>query len=411
MTIRWTAAAAGCALLAGAALLAGCGTARPGQAGNSPSAAVTTTQAAAPASPAASSGGQCQAALAKRSQPAGAQHTLTGVEFVSPQQGWVVGGDRILATSDGGAHWQIQDRGNLDLTSVDFINAADGWAVGPTTLLATTDGGAHWTALPEPCPLLDSVHFVSPATGFAVAGGTVTPYQQVPPTGGVLLSTGDGGRTWHQLAAPADVQGACFSSRGKGWLGAHGGLYHTDTGGAHWIPATSGPTGGAGQPYLMTLQCAGPGSVWAQDLGTGAAMSHAPVIGYHGGPGSTAPVFAEQYFPHQGVTVTANAPGTYPGPMSAISPGTAVVIGSCPPCGNGTAPWDLLTASGAVITPQGNIGGLNEAAAASFLTPQLGWVVGDSTNFSHPANPIQRQRIVMTTDGGRSWHTQYTFRS
>jgi hypothetical protein len=111
------------------------------------------------------------------------------------------------------------------------------------------------------------------------------------------------------------------------------------------------------------------------------------------------------------VTVTANAPGTYPGPMSAISPDTAVVIGSCPPCGNGTAPWDLLTASGAVITPQGNIGGLNEAAAASFLTPQLGWVVGDSTNFSHPANPIQRQRIVMTSDGGQSWHTQYTFRS
>jgi hypothetical protein len=97
--------------------------------------------------------------------------------------------------------------------------------------------------------------------------------------------------------------------------------------------------------------------------------------------------------------------------MSAISPDTAVVIGSCPPCGDGTAPWDLLTASGAVITPRGNIGGLNEAAAAAFLTPQLGWVVGNSTNFSHPANPVQCQRIVMTSDGGRSWQTQYTFRS
>ncbi len=95
--------------------------------------------------------------------------------------------------------------------------------------------------------------------------------------------------------------------------------------------------------------------------------------------------------------------------MSAISPATAVVIGSWPPCGDGTAPWALLTAAGAVITPRGNIGGLNEAAAAAFLTPRLGWVVGDSTSFRHPANSIQRQRIVMTSDGGQSWHTEYTF--
>jgi len=401
MTIRWRAAAAGCVLLVGTVALAGCGTTRAGQ-GSLPA------PASVPASRAAS-GGQCQAALARRGQSAGAQSALTAVEFVSPQQGWVVGGDRILATSDGGAHWRVQDRGHLDLTSVDFINGSDGWAAGPTMLLATTDGGAHWAALPEPCPLLDSVHFVSPQTGFAVAGGIVTWYQPVPPAGGVLLTTGDGGRTWHRLAAPADVQGACFSSPGLGWLGAHGSLYHTDTGGAHWIPATPGPAGGDGQPYLMTLQCAGPDSVWAQDLDSGAAMEHEPVIGYRGGPGGTAPIFAEQYFPHPGVTVSASSPGPEPGPMSAISPDTAVVIGSCPPCGDGTAPWDLLTASGAIITPQGNIGGLNEAAAVSFLTPRLGWVVGDSTDFRHPANPVQRQRIVMTSDGGRSWHTQYTF--
>ncbi len=107
------------------------------------------------------------------------------MEFVSPEHGWAVGGDRILATSDGGAHWRVQDRGRLDLTSVGFVNTRDGWAVGPAMLLATTDGGAHWASLPEPCPLLDSVHFVSPLTGFAVAGGTVTPYQPVPPVGAV----------------------------------------------------------------------------------------------------------------------------------------------------------------------------------------------------------------------------------
>ncbi len=249
MTTSWMAAAAGCALLAGTVAVAGCGTARAGQAGLSPWAAGTVTSAPALAGQDAGHGGQCQSALASRGQAAGAQHALTGVEFISPEQGWVVGGDRILATSDGGAHWRIQDRGRLDLASVDFVNARDGWAVSPVMLLATTDGGARWTPLPEPCPLLDSVHFVSPLTGFAVAGGSVTPYQPVPPTGGVLLTTGDGGRTWHRLPAPADVQGVCFSSPGLGWMGAHGGLYHTDTGGAHWIPATPGPAGG-GWPAL-----------------------------------------------------------------------------------------------------------------------------------------------------------------
>src|ERR1700739_213584 len=39
---------------------------------------------------------------------------LTGIEFVSPSQGWTVGQHTILATTDGGAHWQVQLSGNLD---------------------------------------------------------------------------------------------------------------------------------------------------------------------------------------------------------------------------------------------------------------------------------------------------------
>jgi hypothetical protein len=339
---------------------------------------------------------------------AGTTAGLTGVQFVSPRQGWVVGGDRILATGDGGGHWRVQDRGKLGLTSLDFINASDGWAVGLRTVLATTDGGAHWRALPEPCPLVDAVHFVSPSLGFAVAGGTATAYQPVPPTGGVLLTTDDGGRNWQGQYAPADVQSACFTDRAHGWLGAHGRLYRTVNGGSAWTLATAGVTGQTGQPYTMTVQCAGPDAVWGLALGTGAAMNHAPFIAYHAGPSGARAVFAEQYFPHPGVTVTANAPGTYPGPLSAISPDTAVAVGSCPPCGYGIAPWDLLTSSGAVV-PRGNIGGLTAATAASFLTPHLGWVVGNFDDYRNPAHQIQRQRIVMTSDGGAAWHTEYSY--
>ncbi|MFI5081869.1 MAG: WD40/YVTN/BNR-like repeat-containing protein [Streptosporangiales bacterium] len=407
MRVLWLAAAASCAALAA------CATATPGQTGATVTATaspVTSGRASgAPGPETACRSGQGRGAPAG-SLPAG----LTGVQFVSLRQGWAVGGDRILATSDGGAHWQVQDRGRLGLTSLDFINGSDGWAVGRGRVLVTTDGGAHWHALPEPCPLIDAVHFVSPSVGFAVAGGTVpggpvVGGPPVPPRNGVLLATGDGGRAWHRVHAPADVQSACFTGPVRGWAGAHGRLYRTVDGGTTWALATAGVGGAGGQPYLMTVQCAGPDAAWALDLGTGAALSHAPVVGYHAGPEGAKAIFAEQYFPHPGVSVTAGAPGTYPGPLSAIGPGTAVVIGWCPPCGYGTAPWDLLTRSGAVITSRGNVGGLTEAAGASFLTPRLGWVVG-ADYLPGRSRPVQRQRIVKTTDGGHSWQNEYSYR-
>jgi Photosynthesis system II assembly factor YCF48 len=410
MRMPWITALAGCVLLAG------CAASTPGQAGApATTPAMTTrpemTDTFVPGSTLASAAAaHCRAARDQARAP-GSQPMLTGVQFVSPQLGWAVGGDRILATTDGGARWQVQVRGRLGLTSLDFINGGDGWAVGPGRVLATTDGGAHWNTMPEPCPLIDAVHFVSPSVGYAVAGGTATAGQPVPATGGVLLYTFDGGKAWLRLPAPADVQSACFTDPVRGWLGARGRLYRTVDGGKTWALATGGVTGSGGQPYLMTVQCAG-ASVWALDLGTGAAMSHAPVVGFHAGPAGATALFADQYFPHPGVSVTAQAPGSYPGPLSAVSAGTAVAVGWCPPCGGlGTAPWDLLTRSGAVITPRGNVGGLIQAAGASFLTPQLGWAVGTAGYLRHGSQLVPRQRIVMTSNGGASWHTEYSYRS
>ena len=73
----------------------------------------------------------------------------------------------------------------------------------------------------------------------------------------------------------------------------------------------------------------------------------------------------------------------------------------------GTAPWDLVTGSGTVLTPKGNVPGLNQPVAASFLSPQLGWVVGIAISLSGAGQVRQQQRIVFTDDGGRTWHVQY----
>jgi photosystem II stability/assembly factor-like uncharacterized protein len=63
------------------------------------------------------------------------------------RRGWAVGGESILTTEDGGAHWTPQTRRTfLGLNGV--AATADGrraWAVGSSGLiLATEDAGTHW---------------------------------------------------------------------------------------------------------------------------------------------------------------------------------------------------------------------------------------------------------------------------
>ena len=331
------------------------------------------------------------------------------MQFVSADQGWVVGQDVILATADGGAHWQVQASGGLNLTAVDFVNEQDGWAAGNTSLLATTDGGAHWTALPEPCPVIRSVHFISPSTGFAVAGGRNDGGYNpaMPNLGGVVLTTSDAGHSWHPLAAPADAQSVCFSDPAHGWLGAGGRLYHTLDGGHRWsgpLTPSSGDTE-AGYPAETKVQCAGAGSAWALSIGPGAAMSQEPHIGYHADAAGATAIFAEQYFP--GPNPPGRAPGSYAGPFSALSSSSAVFIDYCPACGPGTAPWDVATGSGATLAVKGNIGKINIPQAASFASAQAGWVAGTANEYNDAGKARSQQRIVATTDGGRTWQVVY----
>jgi photosystem II stability/assembly factor-like uncharacterized protein len=396
MRTRWL------ALACGALLLTGCGSV------SSLGAAVS---AAARQVPRVTAGRGCPAAPVDFAFSADA---LTGIQFVSPTRGWAVGVGAILATTDGGQRWTVQRSGQLNLTSVDFISGQVGWAVGNSTLLATSDGGVHWAALPEPCPVIRSVHFISPETGFAVAGGSnvLDPGAVTPEIAGVVLATSDGGRSWRRLPTPADAQTVCFSDPQDGWLGAGGRLYRTTEGGRSWTRVTAGTQASVGgYPAVMIVQCAGAGSAWALDVGAGATMSKQPNVGYHAGPAGAVPVFAEQYFPHPGVRVAADSPGSYPGPFSAISPSAAVYIGWCPACAGTatapTAPWDLVTGSGALLTPEGTVPGLDQPVAASFLSPQIGWVVGIVISDNGPGRVRQQQRIVCTDDGGRTWHVQY----
>lgn len=330
---------------------------------------------------------------------------------MSPSRGWAVGRGAILATTDGGAHWAAQLAGRLDLTTVDFVNASDGWAVGTGSLLATTDGGAHWAQLAEPCPLIRSVHFTSAADGYAVAGGNGTVVggfgTEIPDLGGVVLVTRDGGHTWARTAAPANAQTVCYSGAQDGWLGANGQLYRTGDGGRSWTAMTSPPsTNQAGYVAEMSVQCAGPAAAWAVRSGPGAGMSQQPHVAYHADASGVTAIYAEQYYRLHGDPAT-SSPGAYSGPFSALSASSAVFIDSCAPCGAGTAPWAVATNSGAALAERGNVGGLTFADAAAFLSPQSGWVAGTYSEFPAKGKSRYQQRIVATSDGGKTWHTEW----
>ena len=90
--------------------------------------------------------------------------TLTAVDFVDPQNGWVAGfptssalkGGFVFHTSDGGKNWERQEPGGFfdSLWDIKFEDQKKGYAVGFDYIAAwgppvwrTLDGGASWTKI------------------------------------------------------------------------------------------------------------------------------------------------------------------------------------------------------------------------------------------------------------------------
>ena len=165
---------------------------------------------------------------------------LLGVTATDVRHAWAVGyaGNRlrglILATADGGRTWTRQYSGSDVLSAVAFGDADHGWAVGRTGILATSDGGAHWHMQQEvPSPRhLGAVAFSDARHGWAV-GGTGQGVEQP----GFVLATSDGGAHWRtQLAGTSNcLNDVSIVDARHGWIvGKDGVLYRTTDGGRIW---------------------------------------------------------------------------------------------------------------------------------------------------------------------------------
>jgi len=126
--------------------------------------------------------------------------TLTGIYFVSDEEGWVTAEHgTILHTKDGGNTWTPQlggdpHAGEQTVEAPRFVDAKHGWALQGGKLLRTTDG-ENWEqigALPQGWGVVEYV-FLSPSNGVILDGNNNVSH---------ILRTNNGGRNWKETMSP-----------------------------------------------------------------------------------------------------------------------------------------------------------------------------------------------------------------
>jgi photosystem II stability/assembly factor-like uncharacterized protein len=136
-------------------------------------------------------------------QTSGVTARLRGVSAVSDRVAWASGaGGTVLRTADGGATWQklaVPDAEKLDFRDVDAVSETSAYllSIGPgpaSRIFKTTDAGAHWVLQftnDDPKAFFDAMAFWDAERGLAVSDSVDGKF--------VILTTGDGGRTWARV--------------------------------------------------------------------------------------------------------------------------------------------------------------------------------------------------------------------
>lgn len=172
--------------------------------------------------------------------------TLTAVDFADDRNGWAVGHDAaIIATSDGGQNWTLQQflpELENPLLDVLFLDGQTGYAVGAySSFYRTNDGGQTWEEHPTPVRE-DEWHFNAIKK---LNDGTLI----IVGEAGTIAVSGDAGRTWTKVNAP--YEGSYFGAvpygpSGVVIFGLRGNAFVADTVLPAPVDAPAGDEGEAG---------------------------------------------------------------------------------------------------------------------------------------------------------------------
>jgi uncharacterized repeat protein (TIGR01451 family) len=149
----------------------------------------------------------------------------SAIDFWDQNTGWVApwGGTPdggVLATTDGGTTWVQQTTdGVYYMTGVSFVSANEGWAVGYqvytpscsgiylTQVFHTVDGGNTWTKISSICGFSQGIDFVDAAHGWLVLWESQER----------ILASTDGGASWKEQHAASDLRDIHMIDAQHGW--------------------------------------------------------------------------------------------------------------------------------------------------------------------------------------------------
>ena len=194
---------------------------------------------------------------------------IQDVDLISSQDGWVLQGNRLLITADGGETWHVitPDLDDAVIQDIKFINPALGWVAALRVnsnlsqkfeIYQTMNGGVTWVSHPFPVSMAEvsRVHleFIDEQTGWAILRIKTGSSFSL----GRLFATLDGGITWEERNTPMG-EPVVFVDVNNGWMvGGPAGnqIYQTPDGGHTWYPQKlpNLPDGHAyiGQPVFGT---------------------------------------------------------------------------------------------------------------------------------------------------------------
>jgi photosystem II stability/assembly factor-like uncharacterized protein len=173
------------------------------------------------------------------------QPVIKDMGWFSAEQGWLLEGDRLLWTADGGSTWQERtpvEKPVPSLAASVFNSESEGWAVsfpiraGEYLLYHTTDRGSTWQVQSLQLPAGD---WQPLQVGSIDSANLWVAYRQVTSilfSRGALLKSTDGGVSWNVYDVPIG-EPIFFDTTQSGWTagGAAGNeLFTTADGGLTW---------------------------------------------------------------------------------------------------------------------------------------------------------------------------------
>ena len=187
------------------------------------------------------------AALDMVTSPLNNRLIIRAMDLISPEVGWILVGDRLLLTEDGGELWKeiTPDLGGERVLDAAFLDSNKGWIAviqgnssykGQTNLYHTTDGGGTWDLIILP-PATGEISrayldFRDPQNGWLVLKLASSSSFSL----GQMYTTNDEGETWATSPTPLG-EPVVFVDTMRGWMvGGPSGVavYRTLDGGLTW---------------------------------------------------------------------------------------------------------------------------------------------------------------------------------